>query len=214
MLNMFFAKDNYQVTDITQGTTANYAYKIYEEKKRKIADLEYECELLIDKYHSEMCRAIIPGWFGQDNINDMFNDENKKYRDMARKHFLTCSFSSAFLEKHKVVFRNVSWHGYGRTAAGIVLAIGDYEYTIEIPLPQNILKEDDKKYLMGCVRFRVDRIHNSNTSEYVKTMESVQMPTYDWKKCFTAIEKAVEESATQEQSEVKADNKKKKQPKK
>lgn len=177
-----------EVTNVAFGTTADYAYRQYLAKKKMIDDLEYECELLIDKYHSEMRRARIPGWFGQDYINDMFNDENKKSRDMARKHFLTLCFSSAFLEKHKVAFRNLEWHGYSRTAVGIVLAIGDYEYTIEIPLPQNIRDEKDKGRLIGEVKFRVERIHKSKTKEFVREMESVQMPTYDWKECFEAIE--------------------------
>ena len=83
-------------------------------------------------------------------------------------------------------------HGYGRTAIGIVLAIGDYQYTVEIPLPNNIVKPEDKERLMGQVKFRVDRIHKSKTKEFVKEMESVQMPTYDWKECFKAIEAIVE----------------------
>lgn len=183
--------DSEKITNVVFDTTAERTYEMYLAKKKMIADLEYECELLVDKYHSEMCRARIPGWFGQDYINDMFNDENKKFRDMARRHFLAVCFSSAFLEKHKVAFRNVEWHEYGRTAVGIVLAIGDYEYTVEIPLPQNIRDEKDKERLIGEVKFRVDRIHKSKLKEFVKQMESVQMPTYDWKKCFEAIENAV-----------------------
>ena len=180
-----------EVTNVAFGTTADYAYRQYLEKKKMIDDLEYECELLVDKYHFEMRSARIPGWFDQDYINDMFNDENKKFRDMARKHFLACCFSPAFLEKHKVAFRNVVWHGYSRTAAGIVLAIGDYEYTVEIPLPKNIRDEKDKERLMGKVKFRADRIHKSKLKEFVKECESVQMPTYDWKQCFEAIETIV-----------------------
>jgi hypothetical protein len=90
-----------------------------------------------------------------------------------------------------VAFRNVAWHGYGRTAVGIVLAIGAYEYTIEIPLPENIRDGKDKDALMGNVKFRVDRIHKSKLKEFVKEMEPVQMPTYDWKECFKAIETIV-----------------------
>lgn len=184
-------EDREKITNVAFGTTAERAYEMYLSKRKQIYDLEYECELLVDKYHSEMRRARIPGWFDQVYINDMFNDENKKSRDMARTHFLICCFSSAFLEKHKVAFRKVAWHGYGRTAAGIVLAIGDYEYTVEIPLPQNIIKDKDKEVLIGRVKFRVDRIHKSNLNEFVKEMEPVQMPTYDWKECFKAIETIV-----------------------
>ena len=85
----------------------------------------------------------------------------------------------------------LEWHGYSRTAVGVVLGIGDYEYTIEIPLPNNIVKAEDKEVLMGQVKFRVDRLHKSKKDEFVREMEAVQMPTYDWQLCFLAIEAVV-----------------------
>ena len=188
------AKDEFTIkfdqtnnTNIAFGTTADYAYTLWLAKKKQIADLEYECELLVDKYHAEMGRSQIPPQFRV----DMFG-QDKELRRLSRKHFLTLCFSEGFLKKHKVEFVTYQVHGYGRTAMGIVLNIGDYQYTVEIPLPNNIVKPEDKERLMGQVKFRVDRIHKSKTKEFVKEMESVQMPTYDWKKCFEAIEAIVE----------------------
>lgn len=178
------------VTNISFGTTADSAYGLYLAKKKKIADLEYECELLIDKYHSEMKRANIPLRFSKDNLLDMFSKDKKTVK-FAREHFLEKGFSPDFPEEHKIEFVNYSLHGYHATAIGVVLGIGDYEYTIEFPQPQNIRDEKDKERLMGEVKFRVDRIHKSKLKEFVKEMESVQMPTYDWKECFNAIEAIV-----------------------
>lgn len=179
-----------EVTNIALGTTADYAYTLWQAKKKQIADLEYECEILVDKYHAEMGRSHMPPLFREDILDDMFGKDKELCR-LSRKHFLTQCFSEGFLKKHKVEFVTHEVHGYGRTAMGIVLAIGDYQYTVEIPLPNNIVKPKDKERLMGQVKFRVDRIHKSKLNEFVKEMESVQMPTYDWKKCFEAIENAV-----------------------
>ncbi len=178
-------------TNIALGTTADYAYTSWLAKKKQIADLEYECDLLLDKYHAEMCRSHIPPQFREDILDDMFG-KDKGLSRLSRKHFLTLCFSEGFLKKHKVEFVTHEVHGYGRTAIGIVLAIGDYQYTIEIPIPKNIVKHKDKERLMGQVKFRVDRIHKSKKDEFCRQMESVQMPTYDWKACFKAIEAIVE----------------------
>lgn len=191
------AKDDFTIefdhannTNIALGTTADYAYTLWQAKKKMIADLEYECELLIDKYHTEMKRADIPLIFSKDNLLNMFS-KNKKAVKFARKHFLAEGFSPDFSKEHKIEFVDYSLHGYYDTAISIKINIGDYEYTIEFPQPQNIRDEKDKERLMGEVKFRVDRIHKSKLKEFVKEMESVQMPTYDWKKCFEAIETIV-----------------------
>lgn len=192
-----FGKDTITVsggkgTNIAFGMTAEYAYKRYLEKKQQIYALEYECELLIDKYHSEMKNAEMPSQFREDVMDDMFG-KDKKHQKFARGFFLERGFSEEFLKQHKVEFIRRWKYGYGHpTSFGVVLGIGDYEYTIEIPLPQNIIRKEDKERLMGEVKFRVDRIHKSKTKEFVREMESVQMPTYDWKECFEAIEAVVE----------------------
>lgn len=192
------AKDDFTIefdqannTNIAFGTTADYAYTLWQAKKKQIADLEYECELLVDKYHDEMKRARIPAHLRGNLIDDLFA-KDKKRSGFARDFFLKQSFSEEFLKKHKPKFSRLSWFGYGRTAAHIDLDIGHYLYTIEIPIPENIVKPEDKERLIGQVKFRVDRIHKSKTEEFVKQMEPVQMPTYDWKKCFEAIETIVE----------------------
>ena len=182
-----------EVTNIAFGITADYAYELYCAKKKMIADLEYECELLMDKYHAEMKRANIPFCFGEPYIKDMFGENKKKSSVKAtRDIFLEKCFSSDFPKKHKIEFVKYSRHGYHSTAIGITLGIGDYEYTIEFPQPQNILDKEVKERLMGWVKFRVDKIHKSKKDEFIKEMEPVQMPTYDWKKCFEAIEADVE----------------------
>jgi len=185
---------NYQVefdqaenTNIAFGTTADYAYTLWLAKKKQIADLEYECDILVDKYHDEMKRARIPAHLRGTFIEDLFA-KDKKRSGFARDFFLKQSFSEKFVKKHKPEFSKLSWFGYGRTSALIDLDIGHYLYTIEIPVPENIEKKDDKERLVGDVKFRVDRIHKSKLNEFVKEMESVQMPTYDWKACFEAIE--------------------------
>ena len=179
-----------EVTNIAFGTTADYAYRQYLAKKKMIDDLEYECELLVDKYHTEMKRADIPLMFSKDILLDMFSKDKKAVK-FAREHFLEKGFSPEFLKTHKVEFKSFTRHGYTATAIGVVLGIGDYEYTMEFPQPQNISDGKDKERLMGQVKFRVDRIHKSKINEFVREMEPVQMPTYDWKKCFEAIENAV-----------------------
>ena len=185
--------DNDNNTNIAFGTTADYAYTLWLAKKKQIADLEYECELLKDKYFREIKNASISYMFQEQHIKDMFSKDEgaRKLRDAARELFLENGFSPDFLKAHKVEFVNYNSHGYTGTAMGVVLGIGDYEYTMEFPQPQNIRDEKDKKLLMGQVKFRVDRIHKSKLNEFVKQMEPVQMPTYDWKECFKAIETIV-----------------------
>lgn len=199
------AKDDFTIefdqannTNIAFLTTADYAYTLWQEKKKQIADLEYECEILVDKYHDEMKRARIPAHLRGTFIEDLF-DKDKKRSGFARDFFLKQSFSKQFLTKNKPKFYKLSWFGYCRTAAHIDLDIGHYLYTIEIPIPENIVKEDDKERLVGDVKFRVDRIHKSKKDDFIKEMEPVQMPTYDWKECFKAIE-AIEEK--EEKGEV------------
>ena len=182
--------DQSENTNIAFGTTADYAYTMWQAKKKQIADLEYECDILVDKYHAEMKRANIPLMFSKDILLDMFSKDKKTVK-FAREHFLEKGFSPKFLKTHKVEFKTFTRHGYAATAIGIKLNIGDYEYTIEFPQPWNIRDEKDKELLMGRVKFRVDRIHKSKLKEFVREMEPVQMPTYDWKQCFEAIENAV-----------------------
>ena len=179
-----------EVTNVAFDTTADYAYRQYLAKKKMIDDLEYECELLVDKYHSEMKRAVIPCVFSKDNLLDLFSKDKGMMKFM-REQFLSRGFSPDFSKEHKIEFVDYSLHGYNDTAIGIKLGIGDYEYTIEFPQPQNIRDVKDKERLMGQVKFRVDRIHKFKLDEFVKEMEPVQMPTYDWKECFKAIETAV-----------------------
>lgn len=178
-----------EVTNIAFGTTADSAYGLYLAKKKKIADLEYECELLVDKYHSEMCHSHIPPQFRQDIIEDLFA-KDKSISNAARTLFLTLVFSDDFLQKHSIVFKELMWQGYERTGAVIMLDIDgcDYYYSVEIPCPNNIKKDVTRKSLMGKVKFRVDRIAKSKWENHVKVWEAVMMPTYDWKKCFEAIE--------------------------
>lgn len=172
-------------------TTASFAYELYKEKKEQIRKLEYECEVLVDKYHSEMRRAVIPLVFSQDTLIEMFSKDKKAVK-FARERFLEKGFSPDFPKRHKIEFVNYFRYGYNATAIGITLGIGDYEYTIEFPQPQNISDEKDKEYLMGEVKFRVDKLHKSKANDFAREMESVQMPTYDWKKCFEAVEADVE----------------------
>lgn len=182
-----------EMTNIAFCTTARYAYERYLEKKKMIDDLEYECELLVNKYHSEMQMANIPYQFSENHLRDMFTSskEFEKIRKCAREMFLEKGFSEEFLKKNKVEFVRLEFLGYNRTAIVVVLGIGDYEYTIKFPQPKNIWSDEDKERLVGEVQFRVDRIHKSKKDEFVRSMESVQMPTYDWKECFEAIETIV-----------------------
>ena len=78
-------------TNIAFGTTADYAYTLWLAKKKQIADLEYECDLLVDKYHDEMCRSHIPHQFREDILDDMFG-KDKELSRLSRKHFLTLCF--------------------------------------------------------------------------------------------------------------------------
>ena len=181
-----------EVTNIAFGTMADSAYGLYLAKKKKIADLEFECNLLVDKYHSEMCHAHIPLQFRQDIISDMYGkDTDTAYK--ARNHFLKFVFSEEFLNKHKIVFEKPLWQGYERTGIWIIMNVADadYYYSVEIPFPKNIKEDKTKTYLMGRVKFRADRILKSKWDDCVKEWEAVQMPTYDWKACFEAIEKDV-----------------------
>ena len=76
------AKDDFTIefdqannTNIALGTTADYAYTLWLAKKKQIADLEYECEVLVDTYHEEMRKANIPLMFSKDILLDMFSKD-------------------------------------------------------------------------------------------------------------------------------------------
>ena len=190
-----------EVTDISSGTKAQYVYDLYCAKRKMLADLKFECDLLVDKYHSEMKNAHIPLEFEARMLVQMFC-KDKKDKDaiaatkFARQRFLERGFSKDFIKKHNIRFISYAVHGYSRIAIGVVLGIGNYRYTIQFPLPKNIYKDEDKETLVGDVKFRVDRLHKSKENEFVKYMEVVCMPTYDWKKCFEAIEADVAQNAT------------------
>ena len=182
-------------SDISLGTKADLAYKLFIEKKTLISNLQFECDLLIDKYHAEMSYANTPSEFSEPFLLALFNSSTneKPNKDISlsfRKSFLQKGFSKAFLDSHSIDFVSYYSIGYTRTFIGIKLLINDFIYSIEFPQPKNIFKEEDKKHLLGQVMFRVDRIHKSKDKpeNLVKSFESVQPPTYDWKKCFDAIE--------------------------
>lgn len=181
-------------TNIAIGTSAERAYALYSAKNAQIANLEFECGLLVDRYFAEMSRARIPAQFRMAIVEDLFSKDKGRCK-LARDYFLSECFSGDFLKKFKVKFDGLAWSGYDRTAAGITMEIGDYLYTIEIPMPQNIVSPESQRMLMGEVKFRADRIHKSKKHECVKELESVQMPTYDWKQCFEAIEADVEKES-------------------
>ena len=182
------------ISDISVGTSAKYTFDLYLAKKKQIDDLQYECSLLVDKYHSEMQKAHIPFEFGETFLIEMFSKDKQraKFTQSSRELFLERGFSKDFIVNHIIDFITYEVHGYSRTAIGVVLGIGDYRYTIQFPLPKNIYNNEDKKILMGEMKFRVDRIQKSKEADFVKSMESVCLPTYDWKECFEAIEQAVD----------------------
>lgn len=207
MTNIKFGNDDIRLdggesTDVTFGTTARYASERYVEKKEQIDDLKYECRLLMDKYYSEMERASIPYEFRESNLLGLFSTEkDETIVKESRNRFLRRGFSADFLVGREVEFVRFENHGWNRTAIGVVLGIGGYEYTIEFPQPSNITTDEDRERLMGWVRFRVGRVHKSHKDDFTRYMETVQAPTYDWKQCFEAIEKAVEEEGKKEEGE-------------
>lgn len=181
------------VTDISFGTKAKYVYDLYLAKRKMLDDIKFECGLLVDKYFSEIKSGHIPLEFKEQFLKDLFSEDKKKAK-FTKNLFLKRGFSADFIKNHKIDFVDYEVHGYSQTAIGVVIGIGDYNYTIQFPCPNNIIKDDDKKMLMGDVKFRVDRLHKSKVNEFMKNLESVCMPTYDWKRCFEAIEKVVEEN--------------------
>ena len=187
-----------KVTDISFGTKADYVYDLYRAKRKMLADLKFECDLLVDKYFSEIKGGHIPFEFGEQFLKDMFSKDKKKAKfiQSSRELFLERGFTKDFITYNIIDFINYQVQGYRRTAIGVVLGIGDYQYTIEFPLPKNIYNNEDKERLMGEMKFRVDRIPKSKKDDFVKCMESVCLPTYDWKKCFEAIEADVAQNAT------------------
>jgi len=189
-----------ECTNIAFGTAAQRAVDLYDAKQKLISDLKFECKLLVEKYHAEMKRADIPAWFRKDILWDMFSDDAKK-RKFTREGFLEKGFSKDFPKKHKVNFVSAYHVGLSGASAGVRLEIGDYEYGIEFPQPMNVVRDEDKERFFGELKFRVDRIHKSKKDEFIKEMEPVQMPTYDWKACFEAIEKIVESGKKDEKNE-------------
>ena len=195
MYNTISAMPSISSTDISLGTSANTAYELYVQKQREIRNLEFERDLLINKYHDEMKKAIIPSELTEIYIVGMFDDSNKTSQSSRRKYFLEKVFSEDFLKKHKIDFIRYTFCGYSRYAVIIALGIGNHEYCIECPLPLNIASFQDCKMLMGEVKYRADRICKSQANSLIREMESVCPPTYDWTACFAAIERAVESEA-------------------
>lgn len=175
---------------VTTGTSAEYAYELYISKKEEINRLKYECNLLIDKYHSEMCKINLPFVFSEASLEELFSSDDD-VRNISRKEFLDFCFSEDFLKKNEVDFVGKVSHGYGRTAITIEMGIGDYLYEVEIPIPENIVNDKDKEVLMGRVMFRADRMHKSKKNNFVRNLELVHKPTYNWKECFKSIEECV-----------------------
>ena len=120
--NFSFDKDGVNNTNIVIGTTALYADNHDLSKLRQIEELEYERDLLIDKYYAEMCNAHIPPWFREDILDDLFSMD-KDICSLARKHFLKMCFTDEFLKKFKIEFIEIRKHGYGRTAATVMLCL-------------------------------------------------------------------------------------------
>lgn len=181
----------YTSADVTAGTTACEAFRLYCAKKAQISDLEYECRLLVDKYHAEMRRADIPGWLREGMLDDLFA-ANVDRREAARELFVRHCFSDGFRERHEVRFVRMQYEGYDHVAACVVLGVDGYHYYVTVPLPQNIKRPSDKEHLMGMVMFRVHRLHESHDGDFCKELECVQPFTYYWRECFRAMEAYVE----------------------
>jgi len=186
-MNMDLYCDESEHGDVTIGTTARKAYELYLSARRKIEDLEYQCGLLVDNYHSEMQRANIPGWLRACRLDAMFSDDATA-RDAARREFLECCFSRDFRASHDVKPVELRYMGYSHTSAEVCLEIGEYLYNVEVPLPENIRSPKDKARLMGRVMFRADKLPRSEAASFCKKWAPVQPPTYGWKACFSAIE--------------------------
>lgn len=180
-------------TNILDGTSAAKAFELYCKKLEMIESINYECKLLIDKYHEEMCNAQIPFIFSEEFLTDMFSKEESECKS-ARAIFLHKCFSEGFLKNHQVDIVCIEWHGYDSHAASINLRIGDFFYSVEIPIPKNIIEDDAKKNLVGKVKFRADRLHCEKVTALWQVYKAIQFPTYDWKACFSAIEKNVEDN--------------------
>lgn len=174
--------------DVTVGTAACRAYELYLAARREIEDLEYQCGLLVDNYHSEMQRADIPAWLCESWIEAMFSDDAAD-RDTARREFLDRCFSEDFRASHDVKPVELCYMGHSRTFVEVRFEIGEYLYNVEVPLPDNIRSPEDKARLMGRVMFRADKLPMSEAASFCKEWRMVQPPTYDWKACFSAIEK-------------------------
>jgi len=175
---------------VTTGTSAEYAYDLYVSKQKEMDRIMYECKLLIDKYHSEMCKIDLPFVFKEASLRELFSSDYD-VRNLSRKAFLDFCFSEDFLKKNNVDFVHQIIHGYSQTARTIEMGIGEYLYSVEIPIPKNIVDDKDKEFLMGRVKFRADRLLKSHANDFCKQWEAVQMPTYNWKQCFKAIEECV-----------------------
>lgn len=175
-------------SDVTVGTSARRAYELYRAARREIEDLEYQCGLLVDNYHSEMQRADIPAWLREVWIEAMFSGDAPA-RDTARREFLDRCFSKDFRASHDVKPVELCYMGHSHTSAEVRFEIGEYLYSVEVPLPGNIRSPEDKAHLMGRVMFRVDKLPMSEAASFCKEWRMVQPPTYDWKACFSAIEK-------------------------
>lgn len=173
-------------TNITGGTCAEIAYKRWQAKKQAIKELEWESELLMEKYFSEMRKACIPAELKAEFIEKMFADPKKK---TYTKLFLAKVFTEGFLKSHKVEPIRYVLCGNDAHSIGIILRIEDYEYHIICPQPQNVPYPHTD--LMGQHKYRVDYIHTSKANDFIKTMTLLVSPTYDWKECFVTIEKRV-----------------------
>ena len=164
---------------------------------QQIEALKYECDLLVDDYFSEMKNARIPFEFSEAFLQvvqggaEIETERSKAARDI----FIGNCFTEEFLGKHKVeIVPPVEFLGYERTYAYVQLGIGTRLYQIAIPLPANIISKKDKARNMGRVKFSAHSLEKNKANENVRIWELVKSDTYDWKECFDAIERDVNQT--------------------
>ena len=73
----------------------------------------------------------------------------------------------------------------------IRLGIGNDLYSVTIPMPHNVTTDSERNRLAGRMKFCAERIDKEKSPYSLPCHKLLQEPTYDWKKCFEAIENAV-----------------------
>lgn len=194
-------------TDVTAGTDAMLMLRLYKEETDAMYAAGVKARILGEKFLAILRHSDVPPWFRCHWLEILEQDVRLNRRDdkakFHREETLDLLFGrDGFWKKHKVEISQLCFHGYDRHGCDIHLTAHGEEYTLYIPVYENI--KADKQLAKGPLseydyQFKCHVLNREKSSEYCTDYDFVDgksaYASFDYMVPCRAIRAAIEASA-------------------